>query len=98
MLHTLHQTGSRECSTLTQQVHAKLDKAQQMLESIKIGQRADAGWDPSTGCLPRDRCVEKMDVLVSKMQKVVISFKENRQKRILNNNDEQIHRFEKYVA
>ena len=136
------------------QIHSKLDKAIQMLESIKVGQSADAAWDPRCGCMPSDRwlvdsffffslsvcvflrmfmsCVsgiqvtfshpcldlhchqlcdlytntgiilsfsaEKMDVLISKMQKVVLSFKENRSRRILNNNDEQIHRFDKYVS
>jgi len=66
-----------------------------MLENIKVGHTADAGWEPSCGCMPVDRCLEKMTVLIQKMQKIVISFKENRSKRILNNNDEQIHRFDK---
>ncbi|XP_005093119.1 serine/threonine-protein kinase TBK1 [Aplysia californica] len=95
MLQTIYQTGNRECTQVSTSIHSKLDKAVSMLENIKVGQTADAGWDPSVGCMPSDRCIEKMDVLISKMHKVVLSFKEDRSRRALNNNDEQIHRFDK---
>ncbi|BFZ10720.1 hypothetical protein BsWGS_13759 [Bradybaena similaris] len=95
VLQTLLETGKRECSQISTQVQKKLDKATKLLQDLKTAQAIDDNWDPSIGCLPSDRCNEKMEHLLQKMQKIMNSFREDRSKSHLSNNDEQIHRFDK---
>uniref|UniRef100_A0A2C9JUE3 Protein kinase domain-containing protein n=1 Tax=Biomphalaria glabrata TaxID=6526 RepID=A0A2C9JUE3_BIOGL len=95
MLQTIHKTGNRECTQMCTGMQSKLDKAMALLQDIKAGHMIDADWDPSKGCLPSDKCIEKMDFMIQRLLKIMNSFREDRAKQQLNNNDEQIHRFDK---
>ncbi|CAG5120800.1 unnamed protein product [Candidula unifasciata] len=95
VLQTLLETGKRECSQISAQVQNRLDKATKHLQDLKTAQALDDNWDPSVGCLPSDRCNEKMEHLLQRMQKIMNSFREDRSKAPLSNNDEQVHRFDK---
>ncbi|XP_059169710.1 serine/threonine-protein kinase TBK1-like [Physella acuta] len=95
MLQTVHQTGKRECLQINSTLQTKLDKATELLQLIKSGHIIDSDWDPSKGCMPADRCIEKIDNMIQRVQKILNSFREDRSKVTLNNNDEQIHRFDK---
>ncbi|GFN84469.1 serine/threonine-protein kinase tbk1-like [Plakobranchus ocellatus] len=95
VLETLQQTGQRECQQLNATLQSKLEQALSLLQNIQSGQAMDLEWKPGIGCVPQDRCIEKMEVMLQKLQKILSSFREDRNKRQLNNNDEQIHRFDK---
>ncbi|CAL1534551.1 unnamed protein product [Lymnaea stagnalis] len=95
MLQTVQQTGNRECTQIYGDLHSRLDKATSLLQDIKSGHVLDTDWDPAKGCVPTDRCTEKMDNMIQRLQKIMNSFRDDRSKGQLNNNDEQIHRFDK---
>lgn len=95
ILNTLHQALQKECQQISVTLQSKLDQSTSLLQSIQLGQSMDMEWKPSIGCLPEDRCIQKMELMIQKLQKILTSFREDRSKRQLNNNDEQIHRFDK---
>ncbi|GFR66556.1 serine/threonine-protein kinase TBK1 [Elysia marginata] len=95
VLNTLQQAGHRDCQQLSASLQTKLEQALSLLQSLQSGQTMDTEWKPSIGCLPKDRCIQKMDIMIQKLQKIMTSFREDRNKRQLSNNDEQIHRFDK---
>ncbi|KAK3706246.1 hypothetical protein RRG08_056465 [Elysia crispata] len=95
ILSALQQTGQKECQQLSAALQSKLEQAKSLLQSIQTGQTMDTEWKPGTGCVPNDRCLQKMEIMIQKLQKIMRSFHEDRSKRQLSNNDEQIHRFDK---
>ncbi|RUS77996.1 hypothetical protein EGW08_014257, partial [Elysia chlorotica] len=95
ILSSLLQSGQKECQQITAALQCKLDQATSLLHSIQTGQTMDLEWRPDTGCMPSDRCLQKTEIMIQKHQKIMSSFREDRSKRQLRNNDEQIHRFDK---
>lgn len=53
-------------------------------------------WDDTLGCLDeKDRCAQKVEMMIETVKKVVSSYKENRQSRSLDHITEQLHMFRK---
>ncbi|KAL8617434.1 hypothetical protein ACOMHN_064037 [Nucella lapillus] len=95
VIQVTQQTHMKECDLLFQKLQSSSAEASGQLQEAVSVQMAVSDWDTTLSCTPADRCVEKLKVLQDRMRKILTMFKDNRAKRVLNYNDEQIHKFEK---
>lgn len=95
VIQAAQQTHMKECESLFQKLQSSSAEASSQLQEAVSVQNAVSDWDTTLSCTPADRCVEKLRVLQDRMRKILTMFKDNRAKRVLNYNDEQIHKFEK---
>ncbi|XP_076448388.1 serine/threonine-protein kinase TBK1-like isoform X2 [Babylonia areolata] len=95
VIQAAQQTHMKECDAQFQKLQASCAEASSQLQEAISVQNTVRDWDTTLSCTPADRCVEKLKVLQDRMRKILTMFKDNRTKRILNYNDEQIHKFEK---
>nr|QNL15296.1 serine/threonine-protein kinase TBK1 [Littorina littorea] len=95
VIQAAHQTHKNDCETLFNKLQGNSGQANAQLQEAVSMQASVGDWDTALGCTPADRCAEKVKVMLDRMKKILAMFKENRAKRHLNYNEEQIHKFEK---
>lgn len=95
LIKSAQHTHRNECDALYQKLQNSSGQAMSKLKEAVGVQATVNDWDTTLGCTPADRCSEKVKVMLDRMKKILGMFKDNRTKRHLNYNEEQIHKFEK---
>ncbi|XP_025106703.1 serine/threonine-protein kinase TBK1-like isoform X2 [Pomacea canaliculata] len=95
VIQALHQTTKQECEEQMEKIQRGRNQALEQLQTVVTVLKTAGEWNSSLGCSPSDRCADKVKVMLERVKKIQLLFKENRSKRHLNYNDEQIHKFEK---
>ncbi|XP_050414742.1 serine/threonine-protein kinase TBK1 isoform X1 [Patella vulgata] len=88
-----------EFDSRTKQIQALLEELRLSIKKLTTShleaKQLTMEWKFTEGCLSVDRCPEILNQLVIKLEESTMTLKENRAKRILPYNDEQIHKYER---
>ncbi|XP_041348781.1 serine/threonine-protein kinase TBK1-like [Gigantopelta aegis] len=88
-------TSVDSCQAASLKVFSDLSKTIDILNEVTTAPRDLRLWDEAHGCFDDDKYVERVQVLVDQAMLVFVLFKDDKAKKTLSFNEDQIHKFEK---